>query len=72
MDRQNLRQLSATVPPDRRESLRLLREFDPASNERDLEVPDPYMGGPEGFERVLDMIEAACRGLVDQLRTELG
>jgi len=33
------------------------------------EVPDPYYGGPEGFERVLDMIEDACDGVVARLRS---
>ena len=34
----------------------------------DLDVPDPYYGGPDGFETVLDQVEAACRGLLDELR----
>ena len=34
------------------------------------EVPDPYYGGPGGFERVLDMVEAAARGLLAQLRAD--
>jgi protein-tyrosine phosphatase len=32
------------------------------------EVPDPYYGGPDGFEQVYDLLERACRGLVDHLR----
>lgn len=48
--------------------LRFLREFDPASDPRDLDVPDPWYGGEKGFVHVYDLIEAACRGLVDQLR----
>ena len=31
------------------------------------DVPDPYYGGAEGFERVLDMVEAACAGLLREL-----
>jgi protein-tyrosine phosphatase len=31
-------------------------------------VPDPYYGGPEGFEHALDLVERACNGLVAQLR----
>ncbi|MDZ7703702.1 MAG: low molecular weight protein-tyrosine-phosphatase [Trueperaceae bacterium] len=34
-----------------------------------LDVPDPYYGGEQGFERVLDLIEAASRGLLNELRT---
>ena len=32
------------------------------------EVPDPYYGGPAGFDRVLDLVEAACEGVVGRLR----
>ena len=49
--------------------MRLLREFDPAAVAAgDLDVPDPYYGGPHGFDRVLDLVEAACRGLLDEVR----
>jgi protein-tyrosine phosphatase len=68
MDRGNLRELLALAPDeDAAEKVRLLREFDPASS-GDLDVPDPYYGGNRGFENVLDMVEAACRGLIDELR----
>lgn len=36
------------------------------------EVPDPYYGGPEGFERVLDLLDDACVGLLDKIRAERG
>ena len=36
------------------------------------EVPDPYYGGPEGFERVLDLLEDACAGLLEDLLRERG
>jgi protein-tyrosine phosphatase len=70
MDRANLRELLAQAPDeDAAEKVRLLREFDPASaGAPDLDVPDPYYGGDRGFETVLDMVEAACRGLLDELR----
>jgi protein-tyrosine phosphatase len=49
--------------------VRLLREFDPGSEGApDLDVPDPYYGGARGFEDVLDLVEAACRGLVAEIR----
>jgi protein-tyrosine phosphatase len=68
MDRANLRELLAIAPDEEAaEKVRLLREFDPASS-GDLDVPDPYYGGDRGFETVLDMVEAACRGLIDELR----
>jgi low molecular weight protein-tyrosine phosphatase len=70
MDRGNLRELLALAPDEEAaEKVRLLREFDPAATgAADLDVPDPYYGGERGFETVLDMIEAACRGLLDELR----
>jgi protein-tyrosine phosphatase len=68
-DRRNLRDLRALLPPEARAKVHLLREFDPASEDApDLDVPDPYYGGDDGFERVLDLVEAACRGLLDDLR----
>ena len=68
-DRRNLRDLRALLPPGARAKVHLLREFDPASaGAPDLDVPDPYYGGDDGFEHVLDLVEAACRGLLDELR----
>jgi len=69
-DRENLADLRAAAPDDAaRAKVRLLREFDPASSDaRDLDVPDPYYGGPQGFEQVLDLVEAACRGLLAEVR----
>lgn len=49
---------------------RLLREWDPEAD-GDLEVPDPYYGGPEGFEEVYRMVERSCRSLLDELRREV-
>jgi protein-tyrosine phosphatase len=68
MDRENVRGLRGLGAPMERE--RLLRSFDPAlagADEHALEVPDPYYGGPEGFERMHAMIVAACAGLLDHL-----
>jgi protein-tyrosine phosphatase len=68
LDRSNLRELLAVAPDEEAaEKVRLLREFDPAAG-GDLDVPDPYYGGDRGFETVLDMVERACRGLIDELR----
>jgi protein-tyrosine phosphatase len=70
MDRENLRGIREIAPsPEAAAKARLLREFDPASaGAPDLDVPDPYYGGPQGFETVLDQVEAACRGLLAELR----
>lgn len=64
MDHDNLELLRQACPVEHRPKLRLFLEFS-ASDER--EVPDPYYGGPEGFERVLDLVEDAASGLLRQL-----
>ena len=72
LDRSNLRDLLAIAPDEEgAEKVRLLREFDPASTDGDLDVPDPYYGGDRGFDTVLDMVESACRGLLDELRARV-
>lgn len=48
-----------------------LREFDPEAG-GDLDVPDPYFGGPRGFEEVHEMVERAARGLLEHIRREHG
>ena len=70
MDRDNLAGIRAIAPDEEAAGkARLLREYDPASaGAPDLDVPDPYYGGPQGFETVLDQVEAACRGLLDEIR----
>jgi len=69
MDAENLRDLLDLAPDDAaRAKVRLLREFDPAAVAAgDLDVPDPYYGGPDGFAHVYDAVEAACRGLLATL-----
>lgn len=68
MDRGHLEILEHLSPPQHRHKLRLLLDF---AELPEKEVPDPYYGGPEGFERVLDLVEAASRGLLDQVRGHL-
>ena len=71
-DRENRRHLEELAPgPEALRKVHLLRDFDPASP-KGAEVPDPYYGGSDGFERVLDICEAACRGLLDHVASELG
>lgn len=50
-----------------RARIMLLRSFDPAVTTADEDVPDPWGGDDAGFDRALDLIERACRGLVDRL-----
>jgi protein-tyrosine phosphatase len=70
MDAENVRNLTRLAPDAAaRAKISLLRSFDPASPP-DAAVPDPYHGGEHGFEEVLDLCEAACRGLLEHLRRE--
>jgi protein-tyrosine phosphatase len=70
MDAENVRNLTRLAPDAAaRAKIRLLRSFDPASPPG-AAVPDPYHGSEHGFEEVLDLCEAACRGLLDHLRRE--
>ncbi len=68
MDRDNRDHLLHAGAPAGR--VRLMRTFDPAcagEPEHRLDVPDPYLGGPEGFERVLGMLQASCAGLLGEV-----
>jgi protein-tyrosine phosphatase len=68
MDRSNLSDLLRLAPSAAGEAkVTLLRNYDPDSP-RDADVPDPYYGQGDGFERVLDICEAACRGLLRDIR----
>lgn len=59
MDRGHLRELRRHCPRQHQGKLRMLVDG--------RDVPDPYYGGPEGFEQVLDLVEAACRDLLAEL-----
>ena len=59
----DLRALART--PAELNKIRLLREYDPRAN-GDLNVPDPYYGGLDGFEGVYEMIERSCRELIQR------
>ena len=67
-----LRALAPTAAD--RDKVRLLRSYDPeaATGRGEPDVPDPYYGGAAGFEHVLDLVEAACRGLLTEVRARLG
>lgn len=67
MDRDNLSILAQMCPEGSEHKLQLFLSYAPTL-ETD-EVPDPYYGGPMGFERVLDMIEEAANGLLEDIRS---
>ena len=60
MDSGHLRDLQRMAPPRHRAKIRLFAA--------DRDVPDPYDGGPAGFERVLDLVEAQCASLLAELK----
>lgn len=66
MDQENLNDLRRLCPGDHTHKLRLFLEF--AQGKEVHEVPDPYYGNTQGFERVLDLCEAGARGLIVQLQ----
>lgn len=70
MDGQNLRDLqSLDSRAEHREKVRLFCEFCREHEAR--EVPDPYYGGPEGFDKVLDLLEDGCAGLAEHVKERL-
>ena len=69
MDRSVLDELQALRPPDFAGHLGLFLDLVPGLGTRD--VPDPYDKGPEGFERVLDLVEEASEALTSRLAEKL-
>lgn len=67
MDRSNLSDLESLRPEGSDAVLELLRDHDPEPG--DGEVPDPYYGGDDGFDRVYRMVRRACEVLLDELRS---
>jgi protein-tyrosine phosphatase len=68
MDRSNLDELLRLAPRSARGKIQLFLDYAPEQPLR--EVPDPYYGGPSGFEDVLNLIETASRGLLRRLREQ--
>ena len=69
MDRLNYVTLVDRAPEEFRERIRLFMEF---AADRDVDdVPDPYYGGPPGFEQVLDLAEEAAAGLLDEVTRQI-
>jgi protein-tyrosine phosphatase len=67
MDRANRRDLRELSPEEHHGKIRLMREWDPEANEELPEVPDPYYGGPQGFENMYAMLRRSCERLLDEL-----
>ncbi|MDX1404307.1 MAG: low molecular weight protein-tyrosine-phosphatase [Woeseiaceae bacterium] len=69
MDEDNLMLLNELAPQEMRSKIRLFLDF--AESLAESEVPDPYYGGPSGFEKVLDLVEEASRGLLETLHRKI-
>ena len=69
MDRLNRETLRDRSPEEYRDRIRLLTEFSRSSDIED--VPDPYYGGAVGFERVLDLVEEAAAGLLEEVMVQV-
>ncbi|WP_328872513.1 low molecular weight phosphotyrosine protein phosphatase [Streptomyces sp. NBC_00287] len=68
LDEGHLKALRRLAPTEQDAAkVRLLRSYDPTSGD-DVDVPDPYYGGMEGFEECLALVEAASTGLLDAVR----
>ncbi|KAG6763087.1 hypothetical protein NC652_024074 [Populus alba x Populus x berolinensis] len=57
-----------TLPDDAHKKVKLMCSF--CKKHEETEVPDPYYGGPQGFEKVLDLLEDACESLLDNILAE--
>jgi len=68
MDESNYNNLRDMALPEHFDKISLFLDF--AEDWREREVPDPYYGGPEGFDRVFDMVTDASKGLLKQIKTE--
>ena len=66
MDQDNYMALSEICPDQHVDKIHMFMDF--ADRMRTREVPDPYYGGPAGFERVFDLVEAASQGLLAEIR----
>jgi len=69
MDDENYVTLEAQCPSEHLNRLRMFLEFAPEEGVR--EVPDPYYGGAKGFEYVFDLVDAASRGLLQDIKRRL-
>ena len=67
MDEDNLARAAAICPPARRDRLQLFLPF-ALGGRAPRAVPDPYYGGADGFETVLDLCEQACDALIERWR----
>jgi protein-tyrosine phosphatase len=68
MDEGNFQELTQLAPAEARHKVRRFLDYAPKARTKD--VPDPFFGGPEGFDHALDLIEQAARGLLASLTAD--
>lgn len=69
MDEENLENVQQMANGEQKEKIGRMRDFDPQPGNG--EVPDPYYGGPEGFENVFQIVKRSCEELLDQLEPHI-
>ena len=71
MDEEHYTRLRRMAPLESAHKVRLMMSYAKPSRDMELVVPDPYYGGPAGFELVLDLLEGAATGLLSEMRRSL-
>jgi len=69
MDTSNYKNVAALTADSDKHKVKMIMDF--ATSHPHDQIPDPYYGGPDGFELVLDLLEDACRGLLNKIKDEL-
>ncbi len=65
MDDENVSNLRRECPTEHQSKIRLMRSWDP---EGQGDVPDPYYGGPRGFDQIYEMIDRSCQALLEEFK----
>ena len=69
MDRSNLRILRSWASTKEEKKIRMMREFDSQGSAK-MDVPDPYYGGLDGFDKTFEILKRSCQGLLEALESE--
>lgn len=69
MDNSNYKNVVAMTADNLKYKVKMMMDF--ASNHPHDQIPDPYYGGAQGFELVLDLLEDSCQGLLEQIKKEM-
>lgn len=69
MDNSNYKNVVAMAADNQKYKIIKMTDF--CSNHPHDQIPDPYYGGPDGFELVLDLLEDSCHGLIEKIKAEM-